>query len=527
MKTARLNCAIYTRKSHEAGLEQEFNSLDAQREAGEAFIKSQAHEGWKVLPTLYDDGGFSGGSLERPALQSLMVDIKAGKVDVIVVYKVDRLTRSLADFAKLIEMLDEHKVSFVSVTQQFNTTSSMGRLTLNVLLSFAQFEREVTGERIRDKFLASRKKGMWMGGPPPLGYDIKDRKLTISSQEADVVRHIFTRYVEVKNVRELEADLKRSDHRTKRWVSRSGRHWGGGNFSRGTLYTILSNRLYIGKAVHKGIAYDGEHEAILHTLLWDRVQALLIANRQDKVGRAKTSTSHLLKGKLFTSDGVSFQTNHACKQGKRYRYYVSTCKTSKIRLPALDFDTAIAAGLRQRLGIEDQYCDSHVLELIERCQIEDDCATIVLSSLDKKPRGIKCISDDVFDNQDPSEPILIPMQIRKKHNETRIRVPGQKTQMANPDPSLIKAIVKGYAWREQIENGVFLSVREMARNLGLTHRYVGRLLRLGYLAPDIIEAILDGTQPEDLALADFHTPFPNDWNEQRKLFGFAQTSLVV
>ncbi len=520
MKATRLNCAIYTRKSHEAGLEQEFNSLDAQREAGEAFIKSQAHEGWKALPALYDDGGFSGGSMERPALRALMNDIESGKVDIIVVYKVDRLTRSLADFAKLIEIFDEHKVSFVSVTQQFNTTSSMGRLTLNVLLSFAQFEREVTGERIRDKFLASRKKGMWMGGPPPLGYDIKDRKLIINSQEAEVVRHIFTRYLEVKNVRELESDLKRSDHRTKRWVSRSGRHWGGGSFSRGALYTIISNKLYIGKAVHKGIAYDGEHEAILDAPLWDQVHALSIANRQDKIGREKTPTNHMLKGRLLTGEGAPFQTNHACKKGKRYRYYVARCGASKVRLPALDLDIAVAAGLRQRLGVEGQYADDQILALVERCEIENDEARVILVPLDSRPKGMECIRDEFEEELDSSEPVSIPIQIKKQRGEVRIRQPGKKGMKPKPEPSLIKAVVKGYEWREQLENGSFSSVRELARDAGFTHRYVGRLIRLAWLAPDIIEAILDGTQPEELSLENFRQPISADWNKQRKLFGF-------
>ncbi len=516
MKAGRLNCAIYTRKSHEAGLEQEFNSLDAQREAGEAFIKSQAHEGWKVLPALYDDGGFSGGSMERPALQTLMSDIEAGKVDIIVVYKVDRLTRSLADFAKLIEIFDQHKVSFVSVTQQFNTTSSMGRLTLNVLLSFAQFEREVTGERIRDKFLASRKKGMWMGGPPPLGYDIRDRKLVINRQEAEVVRHIFSRYLEIKNVRELETDLKRSDHRSKRWVSRSGRHWGGGHFSRGALYTILSNQLYIGKAVHKGIAYDGEHEAILDIELWDQVQTMSISNRQDKVGRAKTSANHMLKGRLFTKDGIPFQTNHACKQGRRYRYYVANCGDSKIRFPALDFDIAVASGLRERIGVEGQYTDDQILALVDRCEFEDGEARVTLSSLDNHPKGMGCISDKFED-----ELISIPIQITKQRGEVRILLSGLDIVKPRTEPSLIKAVVKGYAWRGQLEKGTFTSVRELARDVGFTHRYVGRLLRLAYLAPDIIEAILDGTQPAELSLENFRQPFSANWSEQRILFGFA------
>src|SRR5215510_752697 len=273
-----LRCAIYTRKSSEHGLEQDFNSLDAQREAGEAYIKSQAHEGWKLIKAHYDDGGLSGGTLQRPALQLLLTDIRARKIDVVVVYKVDRLTRSLADFAKLVDLFEAHGVSFVSVTQQFNTTTSMGRLTLNVLLSFAQFEREVAGERIRDKFAASRRKGMWMGGTIPLGYDVKDRKLTVNEAEAKTVRLIFQRYLALGCVSKLQIDLDRKGIRSKRRILTSGQVQGGCSFARGALYHLLRNRIYRGEVVHKGIAYPGEHEPIVNAELWNTVQARLSAN---------------------------------------------------------------------------------------------------------------------------------------------------------------------------------------------------------------------------------------------------------
>src|SRR5436190_12385052 len=268
-----LRCAVYTRKSSEHGLEQDFNSLDAQREAGEAFVKSQAHEGWRCLRTHYDDGGLSGGTLERPALQSLLTDIGARKVDVVVVYKVDRLTRSLADFAKLVELFEAHGVSFVAITQQFNTTTSMGRLTLNVLLSFAQFEREVAGERIRDKFAASRRKGMWMGGTVPLGYDVKDRKLVVNEAEAETVRLIFRRYLAVGCVSKLQIDLDRKGIRSKKRILTSGQVLGGCSFGRGALYHLLRNRIYRGEVMHKGIAYPGEHEAIVEEQLWNAAEA--------------------------------------------------------------------------------------------------------------------------------------------------------------------------------------------------------------------------------------------------------------
>jgi DNA invertase Pin-like site-specific DNA recombinase len=256
-KASRLRCAIYTRKSSEEGLEQEFNSLDAQREACEAYIKSQRHEGWTVLPKLYDDGGFSGGTMERPGLHRLLGDVKKGEVDAVVVYKVDRLTRSLSDFARIVDVFDSLGISFVSVTQQFNTTTSMGRLTLNVLLSFAQFEREVTGERIRDKIAASKKKGMWMGGYPPMGYEAVDRKLAVHAQEAETVRHIFRRYAELGSVHKLKEALDAAGIVSKIRKTRTGRIWGGKPLARGALYAMLQNRVYIGEIVHKNLAYPG------------------------------------------------------------------------------------------------------------------------------------------------------------------------------------------------------------------------------------------------------------------------------
>ena len=271
-RTGTVRCAIYTRKSSEEGLEQEFNSLQAQREACEAFINSQRHEGWVCLRTPYDDGGFSGATMDRPALHQLLADITAGRVDTVVVYKIDRLTRSLADFAKIVEILDARGASFVSVTQQFNTTTSMGRLTLNVLLSFAQFEREVIGERIRDKIAASKRKGMWMGGVPPLGYGAQDHKLVMIDSEADAVRLIFRRYAELGSVRLLKAELEARGIKSKSWTSGSGRLVGGKPFSRGALYLMLQNHTYLGKIVHRGQFNSGEHTPIIDQPLWDAVQ---------------------------------------------------------------------------------------------------------------------------------------------------------------------------------------------------------------------------------------------------------------
>ena len=321
-RAKRLRCAIYTRKSSDEGLEQEFNSLDAQREACEAFIASQRHEGWHVLTAHYDDGGFSGGTMDRPALQRLLGDIGAGKVDVVVVYKIDRLTRSLFDFAKIVEAFDAKGVSFVSVTQQFNTTTSMGRLTLNVLLSFAQFEREVTSERIRDKIAASKQKGMWMGGAVPLGYDAVNRKLRINAEEAKTVRLLFELYLKLGSVRRLQEECQRLGLRTKLRTMLDGRQSGGTAFSRGHLYRILSNPIYIGRIPHRGRSYEGEHDAIIDAETWDKVQAQLAMNAGRKRGRASSKHPSLLAGLLFTAEGVPFTPSHAVNHGRRYRYYV-------------------------------------------------------------------------------------------------------------------------------------------------------------------------------------------------------------
>ena len=318
----RLRCAIYTRKSSDEGLEQEFNSLHAQREACEAYISSQRHEGWHVLSAHYDDGGYSGGTMDRPALQRLLADIDAGKVDVVVVYKIDRLTRSLFDFAKIVETFDAKGVSFVSVTQQFNTTTSMGRLTLNVLLSFAQFEREIIAERVRDKIAASKQKGMWMGGTVPLGYDAINRKLRINEQEAKTVRLLFELYLKLGSVRLLQEECQRLGLRTKLRTMLDGRQSGGTAFSRGHLYLIISNQIYIGRIPHKGRSYEGEHEGIIDAGTWDKVQAQLTTNAGRKRGRANSKHPSVLAGLLFTAEGVPFTPSHAVNHGRRYRYYV-------------------------------------------------------------------------------------------------------------------------------------------------------------------------------------------------------------
>src|SRR5438477_130069 len=353
-RTRGARCANYTRKPSEEGLEQEFNSLQAQREACEAFIHSQRQEGWVCLRAAYDDGGFSGATMDRPALQRLLADLTAGRVDTIVVYKIDRLTRSLADFAKIVEILDARGASFVSVTQQFNTTTSMGRLTLNILLSFAQFEREVIGERIRDKIAASKRKGMWMGGIPPLGYRAQDGKLLVIESEAEIVRAIFRRYAELGSVRLLKHELEAQAINSKSWTTASGRCIGGKPFSRGALYLMLHNRLYRGEIVHKGQSHPGEHTPIIDQPLWDAVQAQLAANTAER--NCGTRQPSLLAGMLFGADGNRMTPTHATKKGTRYRYYVSrltaddqTDGSAGLRIPAGEIEQAVTSRVRQWL----------------------------------------------------------------------------------------------------------------------------------------------------------------------------------
>jgi site-specific DNA recombinase len=309
----RLRCAVYTRKSTEEGLEMEFNSLDAQREACEAYVLSQKAEGWLLVPDRYDDGGYSGGTLERPALNRLLSDIEAKRIDVVVVYKIDRLSRALMDFARLVEVFDRNSVTFVSVTQSFNTTNSMGRLTLNILLSFAQFERELTGERIRDKFAASRKKGMWMGGWAPLGYDVRERKLVINAKEAAHVRFMFERFARLGSVTKLIPILAAEGIKAK----------SGKPVEKGYLYRIISNPVYVGEARHKGTCYPGEHQAIIDRVLWQRVQEMLKESPRKRAAHSRARTPALLKGLLFGPTGTAMTPSHTRRNGKLYRYYVA------------------------------------------------------------------------------------------------------------------------------------------------------------------------------------------------------------
>ena len=355
-RVRKVRCAIYTRVSTDERLNMEFNSLDAQREAALACISSQKHEGWILVGDRYDDGGFSGGTMERPALQRLLRDVEHGVIDVIVVYKVDRLSRSLTDFARIVEIFERHSVSFVSVTQAFNTTTSMGRLTLNILLSFAQFEREVIGERIRDKFAASRRKGMWMGGVPPLGYDVVDRKLVVNETEAELVRLIFKRFLRIGSVTKLAQELRRAGHTTKSWTTQDGRPRQGKPIDKCAIYKILNNRVYLGEAMHKGTSHPGEHAAIIDRATWDKVHAILASNTVARSNRSRAQTPALLRGLIFAPGGHAMTPSHTRKAGKLYRYYVATdamrqgygeCPVRSV--PAAELEEAVVAQVRHLL----------------------------------------------------------------------------------------------------------------------------------------------------------------------------------
>lgn len=528
-------CAIYTRKSHEEGLEQEYNSLDAQRDACEAYIKSQAHEGWKQVRKHYDDGGFSGGTLKRPALEMLMQDIHDGKVDIIVVYKIDRLTRFLMDFSRIMDVLDASEASFAAVTQHFNTTTSMGRLTLNVLLSFAQFEREVTGERIRDKIAASKKKGMWMGGPRPLGYDIGDKKLVVNEPEAKTVRVIFERYLDLGSVTDLVEELDRLSLRNKRWISKSGQKRGGTRFMRGPLYRVLQNEIYIGKIPYKGNSYDGQHDPIIPEELWMNVQAQLERNRQH-VGELRSHKErYLLSGIIYDSDGNRMTPTYSVKnKNRRYLYYVSAPIVGNRKVPAGEVSRVPAKAIEElvidrlrRLANStniEMNEDSEEFKAIRRVTIYASMVEIELDT--SRPnidvQRLDSTGDEVIRN---SKTTLIRIQtILRKWSRQLALVSTNGTPMVEfkeADTILIRNIARAHRWRESLDSGEIASVQEIAKQEECTDRYVRKLLPLAYLAPDIIKSILDGNQPASLATKKLiQTRIPVSWNAQRTALGF-------
>ena len=563
-----LRCAIYTRKSSEEGLEQEFNSLHAQREACEAYIKSQRHEGWMCLPQLYDDGGLSGATMERPALQQLLADIQAGKVNIVVCYKVDRLTRSLTDFAKIVETFDARGISFVSVTQQFNTTTSMGRLTLNVLLSFAQFEREVTGERIRDKIAASKKKGMWMGGVPPLGYRCRDHKLIVIPSEAETVQHIFRRYSALGSVRLLQEELAATGIRSKSWTSTAGRQWGGKPIVRGALYTMLKNRIYRGQIQHKDQHYPGEHEPIIDEPLWEEVQTKLAANAVQRSTGERTRSPSLLAGRLYDGEGNRMTPSHAVKHGKRYRYYASqpliknTRETAPegFRIAAAEIERIVSTAIRELLcnpgrlaeallgafvgtaggqkqlltrarefaaswsGLPAPQLRSVVTMLCRRVTAHTENVEIEISR-----RGLCAFLGAALapTNVEPDHPLLLflPVRLCRIGQGKRLVIDAAlKPGMPGvPDPKLVKLIARAHYLKQALRASPGTRIADLASREKLSPSYVALLLRLTFLAPDITRAILDGRQPTGFTTQKLVTypALPLAWTEQRAVLGFA------
>jgi len=549
-------CAIYTRKSSEEGLEQDFNSLHAQREAGEAFIKSQAGEGWRLIKTAYDDGGLSGGNMERPALKRLLADIGSGLVNVVVVYKVDRLTRSLADFAKMVEVFDARGVSFVAVTQNFNTTTSMGRLTLNVLLSFAQFEREVTGERIRDKIAASRRKGLWMGGVPPLGYDVRDRRLVVNTEEVALVKQIFSRYLTLGSVRLLKNELDRRGIISKVRLSKNGSKSGGLSFSRGALYELLANPIYIGEVRHKKERHPGQHQPILERALWERAQR----NLHDRAARTVKSRTKAapsrLASKLFDENGQPLYAQGAAKGKRRYRYYVSR---DLVRGPAdrvrggwrvaapeieravvaaarnlLDDKAAVLAGL-QESGIE----VSDIRQIFElasdwsRRLVSETESTVALSEVVERVEltvgGIRVALKLVLPSRSGETTAEIlrvsrfaPINMKRRGVELRIILDGKDDLSSMTDPALLKAVARARWWFEEIASGHVRSSAEIAKRERLQRSYVARLMRLAFLSPALVDTLAEGRSRAMLNLQMLKTRLPAlplCWKDQQQILG--------
>ena len=496
----RVRCAIYTRKSSDEGLDQSFNSLDAQREACEAYIRSQKHEGWKALPAHYDDGGASGGNMERAALQNLLVEIDAGRVDMVVVYKIDRLTRSLADFAKLVERLEAAGASFVSVTQQFNTSTSMGRLTLNVLLSFAQFEREVTAERIRDKIASSKKKGLWMGGLVPLGYDKSENGLVINEREAEIVRCLFEAYLRFGNVRELKQYADRSGYLTKTRTLQSGQVVEGRPFTRGRLYHLLSNPIYFGKIQHKTEQYEGVHEGIIDEVLWTEVQDRLRKNRIDRKSRSNSKNPSPLAGKVFDRGGRPLTPEHSNKKGHRYRYYVSG--EHDIRLPALELESAV------RQALDDDRELTLQLQRAERVDIDRLILVERVNLLDGSLR---------IDLRDDVHPETLESSFTRRKRGVEQKLVLASGPVCAPDLTLIKRILRAMTWLDQIKLGRAIS--EIAASENVTPEYITHNLGLSLLSPCVLKAIASGTQrPDTSSYRLSKMMIPAAWNEQESIF---------
>ena len=563
MSARSFRCAVYTRKSTEDGLEQDFNSLHAQREACEAYIRSQASEGWQLVKDHYDDGGISGATMERPALKLLLEHIAEGKVDIVVVYKIDRLTRSLMDFARMVELFDKNQVSFVSVTQQFNTTTSMGRLTLNVLLSFAQFEREVTAERIRDKIAASKKKGMWMGGPPPLGYDVENRQLVINGPEAETVRTIYRLYLKCDGVSDLKEDIDRQGMRSKARTYASGMSVGGVPLSRGMLYRLLSNPVYIGRVSHKDTTYEGQHDGIIPQDLWEAVQRKLADNRANRSSRTNASHPSLLAGLLYDEIGDRLTPTHANNHGRRYRFYISHRLTTQQRqyndgwrLPAAELEQTVLSALVEilanpaRLVSLAQLTEANT-STIDKCtgnagriagQLQAgafystrDIVQQVIMRIDVHPGSIQlqlCRKrlQSALIGETPSHQttqatdivmINLAFHLRRRGVEAKLMLTGETLSTPSQDETLVQLIRDVHRWLDCLTSGRVSSIDQLAGYEGIPASEISRTLQLAFLAPDIAKSILQGTHPVDLTAQSLKRlgKLPARWRVQRHLLG--------
>jgi DNA invertase Pin-like site-specific DNA recombinase len=525
-----VRCAIYTRVSTDAGLDQAFNSLDAQYDASEAYIRSQAHAGWTLIKTRYDDGGFSGGSTDRPALQKILTDVKAHKINVIVVYKVDRLTRSLADFAKLVELFDAHGVSFVSVTQQFNTTTSMGRLTLNVLLSFAQFEREVTAERIRDKIAASKRKGLWVGGMVPLGYTLTDGQLSIHEEEAKTVRLIFTRYLELKSVNLLVVELKGQGLTSKLRKLSTGTTRGGVSFTQGSLFYMLRNRFYVGEVLFKEEILPGPQPALLDRSLFDAVQAQL-SDQWSHRTTSREKSKALLAGLLFDDAGNKMIATHATKNRLRYRYYISQPLQrghsdlpvgSVPRVPAEEIEQIIVKALQNRVtssgGSSPSQSEGYTVSTwVARIEIHSKELMIAV-----KPNQLT-LAQEAQDRDDVTpdhrgEVILIPW-IKPPARKFRdvIQPTTASSHRTRPIRSerragLILAIARGRQWLDEIVSGR-MTIEDIAARQKCSTRQINLTLSMSFLAPSLVKAAIEGRLPRGIGITELRDA-PTEWSKQ-------------
>jgi site-specific DNA recombinase len=519
-KTVR--CAIYTRVSTDQGLEQDFNSLDAQYDASQAYIRSQVHAGWTLIRTKYADGGFSGGNTDRPDLQRLLADVWAGKIDVIVVYKVDRLTRSLADFAKLVEQFDKHDVSFVSVTQQFNTTTSMGRLTLNVLLSFAQFEREVTSERIRDKIAASKRKGLWIGGMAPLGYDTKDRKITVIKAEAETVRMIFHSYLKLGSLNLLMANLRKRGIVTKKRLLKSGKTVGGIPFTRGPLAHLLRNRFYLGEVVFKGETLPGEQPAIIDRKLFDAVQAKLDGQLRS-YKQSRTSSEAILARRLFDDHGQRMTPTHTRKGATKYRYYISSTLVqgqadqagSISRIPASEIEALVTKSVRDQLDLSADLDDKTVIQNhVARVDLRPDRLIIELAAMKgatakRRPSSRRLEVPWCKTSSTCRREILLP-EAPSSHPARPIRSENRAL--------LITSIAKGRRWLNDLMTEPAITVEAIAQREGCSVRKVNMTISLAFLAPDLVKAAIEGRLPYGMGVTRL-CELPSEWSRQYRVLG--------